>query len=456
MIIKKMKHHLKLSTLMVLIFTSCSQPETKHEKGFPISPYLFGQNLWLTSGAEGRTGYIQESLWPKVKESGVTLVRIGGHGYDVNLPGIDTLEMWVKSIKEIGAEPLFQAPRYDPVEKTKELIIFFNIENDYNIKYWAIGNEPYHLGKLSIDSISDYIKIFATAMKSIDPTIKIFVPDAAAYYEDLHQALLLDNRKSVAGMDENGNWYIDGVVFHNYPNAKDYNRSDVIFNSVSKMRGMIMNLISDIEMANEKYARHGEDKLLWGITEFNITYNNPDDHGIEGIAVPSFINGQFWVDIFGLAMEYGAFTVTPWCIQESDRTRTYFGYVGGPPDFHPHSTYYHMKLMAENFKGNYIKMHTDHPYVKAFGSVSADGVTILLMNQDNDKSFRFNLRNLNRNVNNELTINAETGFEAHHDGTIEANSTLVLVFENTGKLKKHITYNIDLARENKEPEIITP
>jgi len=33
-----------------------------------ISPYLFGQNMWLTNGAEGRPGYIDE-LWPKVESS---------------------------------------------------------------------------------------------------------------------------------------------------------------------------------------------------------------------------------------------------------------------------------------------------------------------------------------------------------------------------------------------------
>ncbi len=41
-----------------------------------ISPYLFGQNMWLTNGAEGRPGYIDD-LWPEIESSGVKLIRIG-------------------------------------------------------------------------------------------------------------------------------------------------------------------------------------------------------------------------------------------------------------------------------------------------------------------------------------------------------------------------------------------
>lgn len=438
---------------LMLLSLSCSQSEVKYEK-HPISPFLFGQNLWLTDGAEGRPGYIQEHLWPKIEASGVKMVRIGGHGYDVSLPGIDTLETWVKSIKEIGAEPLFQVSRYESIEKAVELVRYFNIENEYAVRYWAIGNEPYQIGKLSIDSISSYIKSFASAMKEIDPAIKIFMPDAAAYYLDLHGQLLLDNRNSVAGRDENGHWYIDGIAFHNYPNSKDYTRSDVIFYSVSKMRGMIMDLVSDLEKANQKYERRGEDKLLWGLTEFNITYSNPDDHSVEGIAVPSFINGQFWADIFALAMEYDGFTVTPWCIQESDRPSTYFGYVGSPPDYIPHSTYYHMQLMANNFKGNFVKMNTNNPYLKAFASLSEGGSAVMLMNQDQYEKFDFVLDQSNTGASDGLTISAATSISANYSGSIGPNTTLLLTFNKAGKLLKHLEYDLELAREQKAPRMI--
>ena len=47
-----------------------------------VSPYLFGQNYWMEPGSEaGCPGYLR-LLWPRVEESGVRLIRIGGTNLD--------------------------------------------------------------------------------------------------------------------------------------------------------------------------------------------------------------------------------------------------------------------------------------------------------------------------------------------------------------------------------------
>lgn len=449
-----MKTKILFITLAFFLISSCADHSNLEDKK-EISPYLFGQNLWLTAGSEGRPGYIQEFLWPKVKESGAKIIRIGGNGYDQNLPGYDTLEMWVKSIKGIGAEPMMQISKYESAEKAAELVKHFNtVSDELYIKYWAMGNEPYQIHKWSIDSISKMIRSHSSAMKAVDPKIKVFAPDAAAYYNDLYEALLLSDRYSVAGRDENGNWYIDGITFHNYPNAKNYSRSDVIFYSVSKMRGMMLDLVSDLEASNKKYQRFGKDALTWGLTEFNITYNNPDYAGVDGISVRSFINGQFWIDVFGMSMEYGAFCVTPWCIQESDRARTYFGYLGGPPDFTPHSTFYHMKLMSESMQGNYIKILCENPYVKAYASGDGKKTSIILMNQSENESFNLDLSE-NGKLNppdDILGISSSVRIKANYKGKLEANSTLLLEFDAGGKKTREVLYSLEMAVKNLPPE----
>lgn len=418
-----------------------------------ISPYLFGQNMWLTDGAEGRPGYI-DKLWPKVESSGVKLIRIGGNGYNKEMPDLETLTNWVNAIKAIGAEPLMQVSKFDTPEESANLVAYFNKSEKTKVNFWSIGNEPYHMGKIPIDSISMYIKAHASAMKKVDPSIKIQVPDLAAYYNNVYEALLFDDKNSVAGRDENGNWYIDGINFHNYPNAKEYSRSDVIFYSVTKMRGMVLELLEDLKSANAKYERTGNDALNWGITEFNITYDNPEDLSVTGIAVPSFINGQFWVDIFCLAMEYGAFTVTPWCIQESDRASSYFGYIGGPPNFTPHSTYYHMQMLSENMIGEYIKMKSNNPFLKVFGSKSSDSTTIIIMNQSNSETFNIDLSQINKFVPNSeiLAISAARNINANFKGQSKPNSTRLLKFNSKGKKTLDITYDLEMAINNLPPQ----
>jgi hypothetical protein len=363
--------------------------------------------------------------------------------------------MWVKSIKAIGAEPMMQVSKYESAEKAASVVKYFNVDNDLRIKYWVIGNEPYLIHKVPIKDISEYIKSHSVAMRAVDPTIKILIPDEAAYVKELYEALLHDDGLSVAGRDENGNWYIDGVTFHNYPNADDYTRSKVAFNSVAKMRGMIMEMIEDMDIANEKYQRFGDDKLIWGLTEFNITYHNPDDLSATGIAVPSFINGQFWADIFGMCMEYGAFTVTPWCIQESDRDETYFGYVGAPPTFTPHSTYYHMQLMANHMSGNYVKMNTNHAFVKAFGSKNETSSTILLMNQSATETIEFDFSKVNQESDgNGLKISANAAIKATMKGSIPPNCTRVYQFDQNGAVVKAMEYTLDMAIKELAPQSI--
>ncbi len=436
---------------LVIVLASTLSATLKAQQ---ISPYIYGQNLWLTSGSEGRPGYIDE-IWPIVEKSGVKLIRVGGAGYDHNMPSIEKLTHWVKLIKAIGAEPLMQVSKHQSALQAAELVRYFNSDEKLKIKYWSIGNEPYHMDKFPIDSISSYIKTHSSAMKEVDPSIKIFIADLAAYYNNVYDVLLKDDKRSVAGRDKNGNWFIDGVNFHNYPNAKDYSRSDVIFFSVSKMRGMVVDLLDDIAYANKKYERTGDDQLRWGITEFNITYNNPDDLSPAGIAVPSFINGQFWVDIFCMGMEFNAFTVDPWCIQESDRPSTYFGYIGAPPTFTPHSTYYHLQMMADHMHGEYVKMKTSNPFLKAFASVNKGLTTIILMNQKENQSFAIDLGQINSKKNNEVvTITAASDIHAHYKLKCEPNSTTLLQFDANGKKVKELLYTQEMAVHNLKPQLV--
>ena len=67
-----------------------------------ISPYLFGQNHWIAEGDEGnRVGYLH-LLWPKVRESGITTVRIGGNGYNHHLPERQRLTAMIDEEPELA------------------------------------------------------------------------------------------------------------------------------------------------------------------------------------------------------------------------------------------------------------------------------------------------------------------------------------------------------------------
>lgn len=61
-------------------------------------------------------------------------------------------------------------------KKAAEWVRYANIEKKYNIKYWEIGNESYHLGTrypLTAKEYAQALKLFSREMKKVDPTIKV-------------------------------------------------------------------------------------------------------------------------------------------------------------------------------------------------------------------------------------------------------------------------------------------
>jgi hypothetical protein len=128
---------MRLSALIAFVVLCCCLLPAQE-----ISPTLFGQNFWLAQGDEGnRPGYL-DLLWPQVKASGVTMIRIGGNGYERQMPGSLRLSRMIDSIKSIGAEPLLQVPRQYSADEAYRLVRSVNASTREHVKYWSIGNEP--------------------------------------------------------------------------------------------------------------------------------------------------------------------------------------------------------------------------------------------------------------------------------------------------------------------------
>jgi hypothetical protein len=418
-----------------------------------ISPWLFGQNHWMERSDEGRRpGYLY-MLWPKVGESGIKTVRIGGGGYNHRLPAREKLSAMVDSIRGIGAEPLLQVPESFTVDQTIELITYFNKTNRKPIKFWSIGNEPMLHNRDDIDRIYVYVVRIATALKSVDPAIKVFAFEECDLFIDAHKAFI-GGRLDITGKDANGNWLIDGIAFHKYPIINPgFTRNDVIFPAPQAIRLQAIQVNEMMDAANKKHGRTGNAKLLWGLTEMNVTTSNPDRE-ISGIGNTSFLGGQFFAEVYGLGMEYGAFTVAPWCINETDRISSDFGYIGVPSEFYPRSSYYHTQMMALNMKGAFLPTQSSNSYVKTVGSKSDDAICVIILNQDQFHDFDFDLF-LNKGgfSKKPLKITADVGLDKTITGTIPNQTTMLFVLSKTGEIIKQYTYGLTQNMINLPPEV---
>lgn len=87
--------------------------------------------------------------------------------------------------KRLGSEPVivvnlengFVTGNLEEAAKiAAEWVEYANVEMGYNVKYWEIGNESYHMPTrypVSADEYADAFNLFAKKMKAVDPSIKL-------------------------------------------------------------------------------------------------------------------------------------------------------------------------------------------------------------------------------------------------------------------------------------------
>lgn len=400
-----------------------------------ISPVFYGQNHWLADGDENRTGYLH-LLWPKVGESGVQLIRIGGNAYNIQPPSLARWTAMVDSVLAIGAEPLLQVPATFTAAETAALVAHFNAPGRAPVRYWSIGNEPMLHDKMSAGEVHAYLLRIATALRAADPSIKILISDEAWLRLPLYEALC-GGSLDLTGRDAAGRWLIDGFTFHSYPNGEKFTRQDVVVTGVQKIRGDVAKLVALLDRANLQHGRTGDARLRWALTEVNVTYANPD-RDVEGIGNPSFLGGQFLAEVFGIGLEYGALTVAPWCLNETDAVKTDFGFLGLPPDFSPRSSYYHTQMMSRHLKGRFMKTVSSDPLVKIIGTRTDDGIAVLVMNQDQAAG---RLLTLSLSLG-DASWQADAGLPGALTVKIPAQCTRLCLLDGSGRLRRIITYGI--------------
>ena len=417
-----------------------------------ISPWLVGQNHWLADGDEGgRPGHLH-LLWPRVAESGVRLVRIGGNGYEHHFPERERLVAMVEAIRGIGAEPLLQVPRSFTGEQAAELVRSFNASAPGTVKFWSIGNEPLLREPDIIDEVHEYLVRIATAMKQADPTIKIFVFDECEMRTAAFAALC-GGSLDITGTKVNGDWMVDGFTFHRYPNGETYSREDVVLRSSGDIRRQAEELVAMMAKADEKHGRTAEDRLQWGLTEVNLTYRNPDREA-DGIGNPSFLAGQFMAEVFGIGMELGAFTVAPWCISETDRVETDFGYLGLPPTFHPRSSYYHVQMMARHMVGRFVPSSTGDTNVKSIATRSDQALAVMILNESQDRDMDYEIL-FGREASSEkpLVVRVDAALPARYAGRLPRQTSVLLLFDGQGKAILQYRYGVGQNLNEQPPEV---
>lgn len=143
----------------------------------PISPYVYGSNMNLYA-------LVPMSLMDEAQAMGLRLMRFGGGDTDRMDLRTNIIDLFVMQSRLMGAEPLLSVRLLGGTpEAAAEFVRYANIEKQYGIRYWSIGNEPNLFAALmgveryTTEDLNREWRVIAEAMLAVDPTIQLVGPD---------------------------------------------------------------------------------------------------------------------------------------------------------------------------------------------------------------------------------------------------------------------------------------
>jgi hypothetical protein len=441
----------------------------KNVKAQQISDHFFGVNAWMpdTIGDVNncpdppciRYGKLHKN-WTNIKNSGATSVRYGGISPDKNIPTKYQYLRMVDSIRSRGMEPIIQVPFYNyryTAQQAADIVQYLNVTKGRNVKYWIIGNEPNLIySYTTAGQIAVYFKAFASAMKSVDPSILIVGPETASFKQTITNGLTAPGGPDdITGKDAAGRYYLDVFSFHTYPlGAGGQTRSDVITNLTASgnLQDDLMYLKARLDAASTYHNRTGASALKMAITEANINYKNNSTDDVYGLCTNSFVGGQFVAELYGVGMKCGVDFINLWSVIEGNSNIENCGYIDQFTG-NKKPIYYHFQMMAENFSGNSINCTSSQSDVKSFASHDGNKLSVMIMNESMTNNHSYTLR-LNTNAiggNGSLKINVNAGINADFTDVLPSQSSVVLIFNTAGTIIKKCEYSLVNAVANQPP-----
>jgi hypothetical protein len=440
-----------------------------------ISPRLFGVNAWMpdTIGDVNncqsppciRYGKLHLN-WGKVEDSKAVTVRYGGISPDKNIPTMYQYLRMVDSIRAHGMEPILQVPfwdyRYSP-QQAAAIVQYINVVKARNVKYWIIGNEPnLSYSYTTAAQIAAYFKQFASAMKSVDPSILIVGPETASFKQTITNGLTTPGGPDdITGRDQNGNFYLDVFTFHTYPfgNGLSGTRADLIAELMlpGNFHDDLLYLKNRLNACNTFHNRTGNAALTMAVTEANVNYTNSSTDDLFGYGTYSFLGGQFVAEMYAIGMKCDVNFINLWSVIEGNSISSNCGYIDKYTG-NKQPIYHHFKMMSENMKGSFVNCTKNQVNVKSFGSQDAQEVCVLIMNEELSVNHTYTVRLNTATIagNSTLKINANANIGAEYTDVIQNQSTVLLVFNLAGNLIRKCEYSLmGHAAANQPPTCTT-
>jgi hypothetical protein len=349
-----------------------------------ISPYVYGSNL-------GQQSVIPPSLMPQAQALGLNYVRYGGGDSDRRRLLETTVDLFIYQVRQLGAEPALTVRLLGGTpEHAANMVRYTNIEKDYDIRYWSIGNEPnIYQDTMGVPYTTEDLnrdwRDIAEAMLAVDPDIILVGPDITQYVVlsvEADNIQYLERAHCGHPRDREGrDWLqeflrangdlVDIVSIHRYPYPGAGGRGD----SRATIDGLRMNsrewdtIIPNLRQIIRDAA--GRDIPI-AVTEVNS--NSSNSSGGEA-SLDSLYNAVWFGDVLGRLIRHQVEIVAYWDLQGPiNRSWGLLTSTGVRP------TYY-LYVMYSHFGTELLASESTDPDVSIYAARRDDGMlTVMVVN----------------------------------------------------------------------------
>jgi hypothetical protein len=301
------------------------------------------------------------------------------------------------------------------VQEGADWVKFSNATKGYGFKYWEIGNECYgswendtHTAKWDPYTYAVQFQAYASAMKAVDPTIKIGVvivtgedsfinnhdhPATNPRTGQVHNGwtpVMLTTLKSLGVTP-------DFVIYHRYEQGPGQESDAGLLQAAATWKNDAANLRQQI---NDYIGPVGA-AIELVCTENNSVYTNP------GKQSTSLVNGLYLADSTGQILQTEFNSLVWWDLRNGELPndnnspslygwREYGDYGIMSDQGGPYPTYYVHKLLSHFARGGeqIIAASANSSLIAAYGALGTDGtLELLVINKDpgNDATAQLNI-----------------------------------------------------------------
>ncbi|MCL4408304.1 MAG: alpha-L-arabinofuranosidase [Thermotogae bacterium] len=342
-----------------------------------------------------------------------------------NFPYVDpenNFDNFMKLVNEIGAQALitvnygtnFSGTAGGEPSEAAAWVKYANIDHNYDVKYWEIGNEVYgnntyganwevdlHATKGPQAYAENFIE-FVKAMKTVDPNIKIGAVLTCPYNWPWGQS---PNWNKI--VLQNAGDYIDFVIVHWYAQNPGNESDSGLLASTNQIPDMLARLKQEIR----DYAGTNASKIRIFVTETNSVSYNP------GKQTTSLVNALFLVDDYMNWLTGGVDNVDWWTLHNNALTgnnnsdklygNTNYGDYGllsnnsnfgtstvEPPNNTPFPDYFGYEMLKYLARPNdtIVGSFSDQSLVNVYAAKHTNGdLAVMIVNTDPSNAYEVNL-----------------------------------------------------------------